>query len=119
MLDSNPVLGIQYHIRAPSDKITYLGGFIGEPAAFSQWLDGKIQHWSTAVAGLVLAAAKFPQSAYSGLFVQTVIKDIGETFPGIEKEMTQTFLSSTLFDDTIDSDDPCLALACLPVKHAG
>jgi hypothetical protein len=77
----------------------YLGGFIGgEPAAaLDEWLDGKtIQHWSEAVAGLAAVAAKFPQSAYSGLqrllqqewqFVQRVVKDIlGKQFPGVARE---------------------------------
>jgi hypothetical protein len=51
-------------------------------------------------------------------FMQRGVKDIGKKFPGVEKEMTQTFLPA-LFDDTIDSDDPRLALLCLPVKHFG
>jgi hypothetical protein len=52
-------------------------------------------------------------------FVQRVVKNIGEKFPDVEMEMNQTFLPAALFNDTIDSDDPCLALASLTVKHAG
>jgi hypothetical protein len=97
----------------------YLGGFIGESSAQEEWLDRKIQHWSQAVASLAAAAVKFPQSAYSGLqrslqqewqFVQRVVRNIGEKFPDMEKELNHTFLPA-LFSDTIDNNNPRLALA--------
>jgi hypothetical protein len=51
-------------------------------------------------------------------FVQRVIKEIGGKFTEIEKAISQAFLPA-LFGDVLDEDDPRLALANLPVKHAG
>jgi hypothetical protein len=51
-------------------------------------------------------------------FVQRVIKEIGGTFTEIEKAISQVFLPA-IFGDVLNEDDPRLALACLPVKHAG
>jgi hypothetical protein len=79
------------------------------------------------VTSLAAAAVKFPQSTYSGRqcslqqewqFVQRVVRNIGEKFPDVKKELNHTFLPA-LFSDTIDNNDPRLALAGLPVKHAG
>jgi hypothetical protein len=103
-------------IQSQSLQLVELGStFIGEPTALNKWLEGKIQHWTATVAGLALAVANFPQSSYSGLqwllqqewqFVhQRVVKNIGEKFPDVQKEL---FLLA-LFDDTINSDDRCLA----------
>jgi hypothetical protein len=123
-LESTKVALANLAFKVKTGERYQLGGFIEVPAALYEWLEGKIQHWSMAVAGLACwAAAKFPQSAYPGLqqllqqewqFVQRVLKDIDEKFPHAKKEMSQTFLPA-LFDDTINSDDPCLALACHPV----
>jgi hypothetical protein len=125
-LESATSVFVDLHFKVKTGE-RYLGGFIDEPAAQDEWLDRKIQYWSKAMAGLAVAAAKFPQSAYSGLqrslqqewqFVQRIVKDIGGKFPFVEKEMNQTFLPA-LCDDAISSDDPRFSLAGLPVKHAG
>jgi hypothetical protein len=50
--------------------------------------------------------------------VQRVIKEIGGKFTEIEKAISQAFLPA-LFGDVLDENDPRLALASLPVKHAG
>ena len=49
--------------------------------------------------------------------MQRVIKGVGESFPAIEQEMSQTFLPA-LFDDVIEGN-PRRELACLPIKFAG
>jgi hypothetical protein len=51
--------------------------------------------------------------------VQRVIKEIGGKFTEVEKAISQAFLPALFGDVLVDEDDPRLALASLPVKHAG
>jgi hypothetical protein len=104
-----------------------LGGFIGEDEALNKWLGKKTKFWTEAVTDLTSVTQAFPQAAYSGLqnslqqewqFMQRVTKGISPEFASIEQILTKTFLP-TLFGNKYDNNDPCRALAGLPVKWAG
>ena len=105
----------------------YLGGFVGELAPLSDWLQDKLDHWATAVNALASVAPAYPQAAYTGLqkslqqewqFVQCVTRDIGPQFTDVAAAISQKFLPA-LFGASLEATDPRCALAGLPVKHAG
>ena len=45
----------------------YLGGFIGDGAAYGSWLAENVQGWLESVNTLAGVARKHPQSSYAGL----------------------------------------------------
>ena len=83
----------------------YLGGFVGEDAAMSTWLEKKLTGWKEAVNELAYAAKTIPQAAYCGLqkslqagwqFVQRVVEGIGTISHRLLKRFLARFFQRCL-----------------------
>ena len=86
-------------------RIWYLGWFIGDGAAETRWLTGKVEVWAESVGTLAGVSCKHRQSTYAGLhkslqqeweFLQLVIPGIGDAFSPVEKALQETFLLEIL-----------------------
>ena len=106
-----------------SSGTRYLGGFLGDPAAFLPWLTAKVQTWAAAVDTLAAACALFPQSAYCGLqkslqmewqCVQRTNECTATSFAAIEHSIAEVFLPVLFRGSPV-----ARALTALPVKAAG
>ena len=67
----------------------YLGGYLGNEATKSTWLEERIEDWVAAVKELARIAEKFPQSAYCGL--KKSLQLGGSTFKGSARKPVKLF----------------------------
>jgi hypothetical protein len=74
----------------------YMGGFIGEDEYQDQWIEVKVSNWELCIQQLSSITGAYPHSVYAGIqklvqakwiFVQWVVRDIGNKFSGIQDTM--------------------------------
>ena len=107
-----------------STGVTFLGGYLGAPSNFDNWLSDKISGWRSSLEALAPAFAPHPQTAYTGLqkslqqewqYCQRVNPCPGDAFAPLEEVIT-TQLLPPLFGD---QEPPPRDLTALPVKLSG
>ena len=83
----------------------YLGGFVGNDATKTAWLEESCEKWAAAVSTLAKVAVKWPQTAYAGLnfvlqnqwqYAQRVVMDTGAFFDPVERALREEFIPALL-----------------------
>ena len=103
----------------------YLGGFIGEPAGQTAFVQDKVHQWIAPVQSYSKIAGKQPQAAFSALtkslqcewqFLQRVVSDCGDLFAPLDDVLTSTFLPAVFGCEVTPLER---LLFSLPVRFGG
>ena len=107
----------------------YLGGFVGDDAQQTEFVDTKVTEWATGIRRLGTIARSSPQCAFIALqksfqqewqHLQRVVDGISTQFDPIEDALRTVFLPNLLGGTTPTVIPPTLrTLLSLPVKKAG
>ncbi len=83
----------------------YVGGFVGSEAMLERWLDPMVKKWVMGIETLACIAARFPQTAYTGLvsslqaewqYICRVVPSAGQYLEPVESTLCEKFIPALL-----------------------